>query len=124
VGNGTVRTPPADGAAELRREQRGWYFYDWACSVYSTSVLTVFLGPYLTSVAKAAADADGYVHPLGIPVRAGSFFAYSVSLSVIAAVLVMPLVGAAADRTGRKKPLLAAAAYTSWWSRTPRSPWR
>jgi UMF1 family MFS transporter len=48
---------------------------------------------------------------LGIPVRAGSFFAYSVSLSVIVAVLVMPLVGAAADRTGRKKPLLAAAAY-------------
>ncbi|MGW0987504.1 MFS transporter [Streptomyces sp. NPDC002486] len=112
MGNDTVRTPPADGAAELRREQRGWYFYDWACSVYSTSVLTVFLGPYLTSVAKAAADPDGYVHPLGIPVRAGSFFAYSVSLSVIVAVLVMPLVGAAADRTGRKKPLLAAAAYT------------
>ena len=95
-----------------RAEQRGWYFYDWACSVYSTSVLTVFLGPYLTSVAEAAADADGFVHPLGIPVRAGSFFAYSVSLSVVVAVLVMPLVGAAADRTGRKKPLLAAAAYT------------
>ncbi|GAA2275813.1 MFS transporter [Streptomyces hawaiiensis] len=112
MGDDTVRTPPADGAAELRREQRGWYFYDWACSVYSTSVLTVFLGPYLTSVAESAADADGYVHPLGIPVRAGSFFAYSVSLSVIVAVLVMPLVGAAADRTGRKKPLLAAAAYT------------
>ncbi|PWI19835.1 MFS transporter [Streptomyces sp. Act143] len=99
-------------AADRRREQRGWYFYDWACSVYSTSVLTVFLGPYLTSVAEDAADADGFVHPLGIPVRAGSFFAYSVSLSVIVAVLVMPLVGAAADRTGRKKPLLAAAAYT------------
>ncbi|MFJ3671624.1 MFS transporter [Streptomyces sp. NPDC090106] len=101
----------ATEAAERRREQRGWYFYDWACSVYSTSVLTVFLGPYLTSVAKDAADADGFVHPLGIPVRAGAFFAYSVSLSVILAVLVMPLVGAAADRTGRKKPLLAAAAY-------------
>ncbi|MER7407707.1 MFS transporter [Streptomyces sp. NPDC000070] len=111
MGTDTVRTPPADGAAELKSQQRGWYFYDWACSVYSTSVLTVFLGPYLTSVAESAADADGYVHPLGIPVRAGSFFAYSVSLSVIVAVLVMPLVGAAADRTGRKKPLLAAAAY-------------
>ncbi|MGC0209591.1 MFS transporter [Streptomyces levis] len=111
MGTDTLRTPPADGA-DLRREQRGWYFYDWACSVYSTSVLTVFLGPYLTSVAESAADGDGYVHPLGIPVRAGSFFAYSVSLSVIVAVLVMPLVGAAADRTGRKKPLLAAAAYT------------
>lgn len=102
----------ADEAAERRREQRGWYFYDWACSVYSTSVLTVFLGPYLTAIAKASADADGFVHPFGIPVRAGSFFAYTVSLSVIVAVLVMPLVGSVADRTGRKKPLLAAAAYT------------
>ncbi|WP_435246061.1 MFS transporter [Streptomyces sp. NRRL F-5630] len=101
----------ADEAGARRREQRGWYFYDWACSVYSTSVLTVFLGPYLTEVAKSAADADGYVHPLGLPVRAGSFFAYSVSLSVVVSVLVMPLAGALADRTGRKKPLLGAAAY-------------
>jgi UMF1 family MFS transporter len=112
LGTDAVQTTGTEEAADRRREQRGWYFYDWACSVYSTSVLTVFLGPYLTSVAEDAADADGYVHPLGIPVRAGSFFAYSVSLSVIVAVLLMPLVGAAADRTGRKKPLLAAAAYT------------
>lgn len=111
MGTDTVRDEAADEAAGRKREQRGWYFYDWACSVYSTSVLTVFLGPYLTSVAEEAADADGFVHPLGIPVRAGSFFAYSVSLSIIVAVLVMPLVGAAADRTGRKKPLLGAAAY-------------
>ncbi|WP_328431149.1 MULTISPECIES: MFS transporter [unclassified Streptomyces] len=103
----TVRTEVID----RQREQRGWYFYDWACSVYSTSVLTVFLGPYLTSVAKSASDADGFVHPLGIPVRAGSFFAYCVSASVIVSIFVMPLVGAAADRTGRKKPMLAACAY-------------
>ncbi|MFJ2935901.1 MFS transporter [Streptomyces sp. NPDC087219] len=101
----------ASDPAERKREQRGWYFYDFACSVYSTSVLTVFLGPYLTSVARAAADAEGYVHPLGIPVRAGSLFAYAVSASIVVAVLLMPLVGAIADRTGRKKPLLAAAAY-------------
>ncbi|MEU9141156.1 MFS transporter [Streptomyces sp. NPDC048404] len=107
----TVRAGAAEEAAERRREQRGWYFYDWACSVYSTSVLTVFLGPYLTAVAKHAADADGFVHPLGIPVRAGSFFAYAVSASVIVSIVVMPMAGAAADRTGRKKPLLAAAAY-------------
>ncbi|MFE6128008.1 MFS transporter [Streptomyces sp. NPDC056437] len=101
----------ATGAGDRRREQRGWYFYDFACSVYSTSVLTVFLGPYLTSVAKAAADADGFVHPLGIPIRAGSVFAYAVSASVVLAVLLMPMAGAWADRTGRKKPLLAVAAY-------------
>ncbi|MCW7941127.1 MFS transporter [Streptomyces hygroscopicus] len=111
MGIETVQTAVADEAAERRREQRGWYIYDWACSVYSTSVLTVFLGPYLTSVAKSAADADGYVHPLGVPVRAGSFFAYSVSASVVLAILVMPLAGAAADRSGRKKPLLAGCAY-------------
>ncbi|MFF4747530.1 MFS transporter [Streptomyces sp. NPDC001268] len=103
-------TAGADGA-ERRREQRGWYFYDFACSVYSTSVLTVFLGPYLTAVAKSAADPDGFVHPLGIPVRAGSVFPYAVSVSVVVAVLLMPMVGAVADRTGRKKPLLAVAAY-------------
>ncbi|MET7676143.1 MFS transporter [Streptomyces seoulensis] len=112
MGIDTVRAGASGETAGSRREQRGWYWYDWACSVYSTSVLTVFLGPYLTSVARHAADADGYVHPLGLPVRAGSFFAYTVSLSVIVAVLVMPLVGSLADRTGRKKPLLAAAAYT------------
>ncbi|MFS0697231.1 MFS transporter [Streptomyces nitrosporeus] len=112
TGTGEAAGPAGETPAGRRREQRGWYFYDFACSVYSTSVLTVFLGPYLTSVAKAAADAEGYVHPLGIPVRAGSLFPYSVSASLVLAVLVMPLAGAAADRTGRKKPLLAAAAYT------------
>ncbi|MCB8908183.1 MULTISPECIES: MFS transporter [unclassified Streptomyces] len=101
----------ATDPAERKREQRGWYFYDFACSVYSTSVITVFLGPYLTSVARAASDAEGFVHPLGIPVRAGSLFAYAVSASLVVAILVMPLAGAVADRTGRKKPLLAAAAY-------------
>ncbi|MEU5162557.1 MFS transporter [Streptomyces sp. NPDC020875] len=96
---------------ELARQRHGWYFYDFACSVYSTSVVTVFLGPYLTEVTKTAAGADGYVHPLGIPVRAGSLFAYAVSVSLVLAVVLMPLAGAWADRTGRKKPLLAASAY-------------
>ncbi|MCA1220766.1 MFS transporter [Streptomyces sp. 8L] len=100
-----------DGPGARRREQRGWYFYDFANSVYSTSVITVFLGPYLTSVAREAADAQGFVHPLGIPVRAGSLYAYTISVSIVLAVLLMPFVGAIADRTGRKKPLLAASAY-------------
>ncbi|MFE9569940.1 MFS transporter [Streptomyces sp. NPDC006692] len=108
----TGRAEQPVSRADRKREQRGWYFYDFACSVYSTSVLTVFLGPYLTSIAKSAAGPDGFVRPLGIPVRAGSLFAYAVSASVILAVVLMPIVGAAADRRGRKKPLLAAAAYT------------
>jgi UMF1 family MFS transporter len=74
-------------------------------------VITVFLGPYLTDVAKAAADSGGYVRPLGIPVRAGSYFAYTISASVLLSVLVIPLAAAVADGTGRKKPLLGAFAY-------------
>ncbi|HQY94528.1 MFS transporter, partial [Caldilinea sp.] len=38
------------------REQVGWYFYDWANSAFSTTVVSVFLGPYLTAVTRAAAD--------------------------------------------------------------------
>ncbi|WP_282696493.1 MFS transporter [Streptomyces sp. CC208A] len=103
---------PITDPAARRREQRGWYFYDFACSVYSTSVVTVFLGPYLTSVAEnAAGGEDGLVYPLGIPVAPGSLFPYAVSVSLVVAIVAMPLVSAAADRRGRKKPLLAAAAY-------------
>ncbi len=94
-----------------RREQVGWYFYDWANSAFSSTVVTVFLGPYLESVATKAADANGLVYPLGIPVASGSFFPYIVSLSVLLQVLFLPILGAIADYSQIKKPLLGAFAY-------------
>jgi len=94
-----------------RREQRGWYFYDWANSAFSTTVATVFLGPYLLAVTENAADAGGYVHPFGIPVLAGSFFPYVLALSVVLQVFLLPVTGAIADRVQRKKRLLALFAY-------------
>ncbi len=97
--------------ANKRREQLGWYFYDWANSAFSTTVVTVFLGPYLTTVTKAAADANGFVYPLGIKVNAGSFFPYVVSLSVLFQVIFLPIMGAIADYSHRKKQMLALFAY-------------
>jgi UMF1 family MFS transporter len=101
-----------------RRERTGWYFYDWANSAFSATVLAVFLGPFLTNVTEVAAgcplgtdDCTGRVHPLGITVAAGSFYPYMVSLSVLLTVFVLPVMGAIADRTPRKKPLLAGAAF-------------
>jgi MFS transporter, UMF1 family len=94
-----------------RREQRGWYFYDWANSAFSTTVVAVFLGPYLTGVARAAADATGFVYPLGVPVRAEAFFPYMISLSVLLQVLFLPILGAIADYSHRKKQLLGIFAY-------------
>ncbi|MFB8240109.1 MFS transporter [Kitasatospora purpeofusca] len=103
-------TATDDGRA-LRRMQFGWYINDWANAAFSATVLTVFLGPYLTSIAKEAADAQGNVHPLGLSIRAGSFFPYTVSFSVLLSVGAMLLLGTVADRTGRHKELMCGAAY-------------
>ncbi|GIJ29143.1 MFS transporter [Micromonospora qiuiae] len=108
-------TPPP---TSTRRERTGWYFYDWANSAFQTTVITVFLGPFLTSVAKVAAgcelgaDCAGYVYPLGIKVAAGSYYPYLISLSVLLTVFVLPVVGAIADRSLHKKRLLAGTAFT------------
>jgi MFS-type transporter involved in bile tolerance (Atg22 family) len=49
-----VAEPARPGAT--RRERRGWYFYDWANSAFQTTVITVFLGPFLTTVTELAAS--------------------------------------------------------------------
>jgi len=107
----TQAAPPNGIERNNKRELWGWYFYDWANSAFYTTVVTVFLGPYLTEVAKAAADTNGYVYPLGIKVFADSFFAYMVSLSVALQVFVLPVLGAFADYSHRKKKMLAFFAY-------------
>ena len=107
-----AETDPAEVPDGVRRrEQRGWYVYDWANSAFQTTVVTVFLGPYLTGAAEAAAGADGFVRPLGIPVRAAALYPYLVSVSALLQVVAMPIVGAIADRTGRRRLLLAGFAY-------------
>ncbi len=105
-----------DSSHSHRREQRGWYFYDWANSAFATTVVTVFLGPYLTSVTKAAADAYGFVHPFGFEIKAGAFFPYVVSLSVLLQVFTLPILGAIADYSHRKKMMLGVFAYLGAFS--------
>ncbi|MET7707735.1 MFS transporter [Micromonospora sp. NPDC005413] len=109
-------TPPP---ASTRRERRGWYIYDWANSAFQSTVITVFLGPFLTTVAELAAGCelgadtcDGFVYPLGIKVAAGSYYPYLISLSVFLTVFVLPVIGAIADRSAHKKRLLGGAAFT------------
>lgn len=105
----TVAAEPL--ATESRREQFGWYVYDWANSAFTTTVVTVFLGPYLTGVTKAAADANSLVYPLGIPIFADSFFSYIISLSVFLQIFFLPVIGAIADYSRLKKQLLLLFAY-------------
>ncbi|OLB74178.1 MAG: MFS transporter [Actinobacteria bacterium 13_2_20CM_2_71_6] len=107
----TAVDTPATQPGSTRQERVGWYSYDLGISAFRATVVTVFLGPYLGSIAENAADRDGLVHPFGIPVAAGSLFAYTVSASVLLTVLILPLVGAIADRIYHKKQLLGVFAY-------------
>ena len=40
------------------KEQRAWYFYDWANSAFSTTIAGVLFAPYLIAIAKEAAVDD------------------------------------------------------------------
>ena len=114
---------------ERRREQRAWCWYDWANSVFPTSVITVFLSLYLTSVAVAAARADTTrngpapcpdgnslvrceVSLLGLSFPAGSLWGYLLAVATVVQVLVLPVTGAIADRTQNKRAMLAVFAFT------------
>jgi MFS transporter, UMF1 family len=112
-------TAPDDPRAR-RRQQRAWYWYDWANSAYVTTVGTVLFAPYLVSVAETAAcGTPGTVQSpcradlvvLGLPVSPGSLVFYVVTLATVFSALVLPVVGALADRTRRKKELLAGFAW-------------
>ncbi|HSG41739.1 MAG TPA: MFS transporter [Anaerolineales bacterium] len=91
-----------------RKEIFGWAMYDWANSAFSTTVGTVFLGPYIASLAATAAEAypDGLARFLGIPIAPDSFLPYCVSFSVGLQVLFLPILGAIADYSNLRKRMM------------------
>jgi MFS transporter, UMF1 family len=111
--------PALQDDADRRRQHRAWYVYDWANSAYFTTVATVLFGPYLTVVAKRAAcpgqDTDlacgTTLSILGVPISPGSLALYTVTGATILSALVLPIVGALADRSGRKRSLMAGLAW-------------
>jgi MFS transporter, UMF1 family len=91
-----------------KRETFGWAMYDWANSAFSTTVGTVFLGPYLASLASDSAklSADGMAHLGPIPIAPDSFFPYCISLSVLLQVVFLPILGAIADYSHMRKQMM------------------
>jgi MFS transporter, UMF1 family len=118
-------TPISGGIADLtpldrRKEQRAWYWYDWANSAYVTTIATVLFAPYLISVAEKAAcgfvgdegrKCTEHLSVLGISVSPGSLVAYVVTAATLISALVLPVVGAAADCSSHKKQLMAGFAW-------------
>ncbi len=117
--------PDPRGIADLsplarQKEQRAWYWYDWANSAYVTTIATVLFAPYLTSVAEQAAcgfvtDDNRTCHTdlsvLGVTVSPGSLVFYVVTIATIVSALLLPIVGAAADRSAHKKSIMARFAW-------------
>lgn len=91
-----------------RKEIFGWAMYDWANSAFSTTVGTVFLGPYVAALAAEAAKAfpDGNARFFGIPVAPDSFLPYCISFSVLLQVLFLPILGAIADYSHMRKRMM------------------
>ena len=109
---------PGAGIADLRpleraREQKSWYWYDWANSAYTTTIGTVFFGPYFISLAEnAVGGEDGRFEVGSVSLPPDSLFFWLITVSTILSALVLPPLGAYADRVANKKRLLATLAWT------------
>ncbi len=109
------------GPLNRAKEQKAWFFYDWANSAFATTIAGVLFAPYLISVAERAAcgfvgdderDCDGTIALLGLDIAPGSLPSYVITLSTVLGALLFPLIGAMADRTARKTALLAGLAWS------------
>jgi UMF1 family MFS transporter len=112
-----VTVPPEgpSGIADLNplagaKEQRAWYFYDWANSAFATTVAGVLFGPYIKEIAENAA-VDNRISVLGVSIAPGALPPFIITASTILSAVLLPLLGAVADRTARKKDLLAGFAW-------------
>lgn len=99
------------GLLTKKSVRRSWYLYDWANSAFSTTVISLFIGPYLTSIAENSADASGMISLWGLDMRPGSLYPYAISFSVFMQVFLLPIVGGIADRIKSRNGLLAVFAY-------------
>ena len=99
------------GLLTKKSVRRSWYLYDWANSAFSTTVISLFIGPYLTSIAESSADASGMISLWGLDMRPGSLYPYAISFSVFMQVFLLPIVGGIADRIKSRNGLLAVFAY-------------
>lgn len=84
----TVRRAPVRALA-------GWVLVDWALQPFHTLVVTFLFSPYFATTV------------VGDPVRGQELWGYAAALAGIAIALGGPLLGALADRSGRRKPWVA-----------------
>jgi len=97
-----------------KKEIFGWAMYDWANSAFSTTIVAAFLGPYLANLAAESAkvNPDGLARFFGLPVAPDSVFLFATALSVVLQAGFLPILGAVADYSHRRKQLMQVFAVT------------
>ncbi len=98
------RTPQA------RRRIWGWWAFDWASQPYNTLLLTFIFGPYINDL-------------LGDGSAAQTAWGYGVGGAGLLIALMAPLLGAVADKAGRRMPFIVffsvlyfIGACGLWWA--------
>ena len=117
VTRGPSMSAPAARIADLdplggRREQKAWYWYDWANSAFATTIGTVLFGPYLIASPRTPRRRPDQPR-LGPsrPAARARCSSTSITVSTILSALLLPPLGAVADRTANKKDLLGLFAW-------------
>jgi len=81
-----------------RSAQRAWCLYDWANSAFATSVVSAILPVYFARTAARSMPAHD----------ATALWGYASAAALAVTAVLSPIVGALADQTRRRKPLLLA----------------
>jgi len=81
-----------------RRAQRAWCLYDWANSVFATSVVSAILPVYFARTAAKVMPAS----------QATALWGYASAGALAITAVLSPIVGALADQSRRRKPILLA----------------
>ncbi len=80
----------------VRRGIRAWMLFDWANQPFQTLIVTFIFAPYFAA------------RVVGDPVAGQAIWGWTVAAGGVAVALSAPLLGAIADRTGARKPWIAA----------------
>ncbi|MCW1931470.1 MFS transporter [Pararhodobacter zhoushanensis] len=72
-----------------RNEIWGWWWFDWASQPYNTLLITFIFGPYVVGI-------------VGDGSRAQAIWGYGIGFAGILLALLAPLLGAIADKSGRR----------------------
>ncbi|MEQ1833210.1 MAG: MFS transporter [Candidatus Eisenbacteria bacterium] len=87
---------PSAEPANRARAQRAWCLYDWANSAFATSVVSAILPVYFARTAARSMAAH----------EATALWGYASAAALALTAVLSPVVGALADQTQRRKPML------------------